>query len=217
MSTKGVNCEQVDQGALDSRYLAGTLSEEEAEGFEAHFFGCERCWGLVQQGLEVQAAHESAAPEEIRPSSPLVGTTRIPGGGAFRARPWWGLAAAAALVLAVVGIRRLVPGSDTTGPGDVLRGGVERLVVTPGVTPTSATATWPRVPDADVYRVRLYATDGTLIAEREVADTVITLARDSLPLHPERSAFWEVQALDRLRNPIARSELTRTMLPLPAP
>jgi len=47
-----------------------------------------------------------------------------------------------------------------------------------------------------------------------VSDTTVTLVVSALDkLAPGAEAFWEVQALDRLRNPIARSELTRAALP----
>jgi hypothetical protein len=204
MSTNGVNCELVDQGDLDTRYLAGTLTEEEAEGFEAHFFGCERCWGLVQQGLAVRAAHEPARASSIaRPGLHL--------------RLRWGLAAAAAVVLTIVGVRQLGPDRTTEVQQDVLRGGTAEFVVTPVLKQGLVTAAWRRIPEADVYRVRLYNPDGTLAAGSEIADTVISLRVDSLPaLRPGTEVFWEVQALDRLRNPIARSGLTRAVLPSPS-
>jgi hypothetical protein len=213
MSTNGMNCELVDQNDLDTRYLSGSLSDEEAEAFEAHYFGCERCWGLVQQGLAVQAAHESAAPQAIRPSSPALPRPSSTG-PALRPRAWWGLAAAAAVVLTIVGVRQLGPDRTTEVQQDVLRGGTAEFVVTPVLKQGLVTAAWPRIPEADVYRVRLYNPDGTLAAGSEIADTVISLRVDSLPaLRPGTEVFWEVQALDRLRNPIARSDLTRAVLP----
>jgi anti-sigma factor RsiW len=208
-----MNCELVDQRDLDSRYVAGTLNEEDAEAFESHFFGCERCWGLVQQGLAVQAAHEGAAPAAQRPSSTPLPGSRSSARPSLRPRPWWGLAAAAILVVAVVGIRRFDPGAERSGSDDVFRGEAETLVLSPGADRTSVAAAWPKVSEADVYQVRLYAADGTLVAERELGDTTIVLIRDSLPIQRGELAFWEVQALDRLRNPIARSELTRAVLP----
>lgn len=214
MAESNFSCELVDERDLDTRYLSGRLSPEEAEGFEAHFFGCERCWGLVQQGLAVQAAHDSPEPQAMHPTSavPPRSTSARP---ALRPRPWWGLAAAAVLVLAVVGIRQLGLNGERTGSDDILRGGVKTLPVSAGVSGTRVTAAWPRVPETDVYRVRLYAADGTLAAESEVSDTAVSLdlnVLDKLP--PGAEAFWEVQALDRLRNPIARSELTKAVLPI---
>ena len=70
----------------------------------------------------------------------------------------------------------------------------------------------PRVANADLYRVRLYAADGTLGAQRELVDTsLIALRRDSIPLPRQATAFWEVQALDHLRQPVARSNLTKAV------
>ncbi|MBM4189071.1 MAG: zf-HC2 domain-containing protein, partial [Gemmatimonadetes bacterium] len=45
MMSDQLTCDRVDREDLDTRYLAGTLSEADAAAFEAHFFECERCWG----------------------------------------------------------------------------------------------------------------------------------------------------------------------------
>lgn len=203
MSTNGITCELVDERDLDTRYLAGRLNPEEAEGFEAHFFGCERCWALVQQGLEVRSAlapdarashaqHEASVPLRIR-------------------RGWWGLAAAAVLAVVMLGTwwTGQQPGSGAVE--DVLRGGEVPFPVTASVSETALQAAWPRVANADLYRVRLYAADGTLAAQRELVDTSIVLRRDSIPLPRQANAFWEVQALDHLRQPVARSNLTKAV------
>ncbi len=200
MSTNEITCELVDQDDLDTRFLAGRLSEEEAEAFEAHFFGCERCWGLVQQGLAIRSAlgAEAASPQ-------LPGVASVP-----RRTPgrWWGLAAAAALAVVLVGM--WWPG-QRSGPApseDVLRGGETPFPVVASGSRATLQAAWPRLPNADLYRVRLYSADGTLVAQRELMDTSIELLRDSIPLPPQAPAFWEVQALDHLRQPVARSILT---------
>lgn len=206
MSTNGMSCGLVDEGDIDSRYLAGSLTEEEAEAFEAHFFACQRCWDLVQQGLSVRAAFEgsSAPSEQTRRRAPFS--------------PWWGLAAAAAVVVTVVGIRRAGSGRETDIAGEVPRGGEAVLSVHPTAGKGAVMAAWPKLPGADVYRVRLFTADGTLVLGREVTDTAITLEQDVLTGIPSGGpAFWEVQALGPLREEIARSDLTKAVLPTSGP
>lgn len=40
----------------DVRYLAGSLTDAEAEAFEEHYFGCDTCWKAVQRGAEIRSA-----------------------------------------------------------------------------------------------------------------------------------------------------------------
>lgn len=210
MSRDEITCEIVDGGDLDTRYLAGKLSPEGAEAFEAHFFGCERCWGLVHQGLAVRSA--------FQPDASLAGSSSRPvSHQPSAARRWWGLAAAAGIATVAFGVWGVGSRSEDPKPEDVLRGDRAPFVLVPAADPAALTATWPRVTDADVYRVRLYAPDGTLEMERELSDTTVVLVRDSLQMLAGGEVFWEVQALDRLRNPIARSELTRVVLPSSPP
>lgn len=204
MSTAEITCELVDERDLDTRYLADRLSPEEAEEFEAHIFGCERCWALVQQGLEVRAALD-----------PEVGVSRRrPGasGPSGTRRGWWGLAAAAAVAVVMLGTWWTGQRSGLGPAEDVLRGGEVPFLVTSSGTEAALHAAWPRQANADLYRVRLYAADGTLAAQRELVDTSIVLPRDSIPLPREAPAFWEVQALDHLRQPVARSDLTKAVM-----
>jgi hypothetical protein len=207
MNANEITCELVDNSDLDTRYLAGRLSAEEAEAFEAHFFGCERCWGLVQQGLEVQSAFGAhTAPSGLR-SDPPRSRTRTP------AR-WWGLAAAAGIVLAAVGVWQSGHQSESRQPQDVLRGDGTPLMVNTAASSTALRASWSRLPEADVYRVRLHAVDGSLAFEREVSDTSLSVPMDSIASgSPNAEMFWQVQALDRLRHPIARSALTKAVSP----
>ena len=116
MSRNEITCELVDERDLDTRYLAGRLNPEEAEGFEAHFFGCERCWELVQQGLAVRIALGADA---VAPQLPATASRQGKPGGR-----WWGLAAAAAVAAVVVGTWWTGQGSrPRTDGGCVPRGG----------------------------------------------------------------------------------------------
>lgn len=206
MSDNAITCELVDDRDLDTRYLAGGLSQEEAEGFEAHYFGCERCWGLVRQGMEVRSALGDSG-------------LHAPAGEAGRRRAtyrWWGMAAAAGIVLAGLGLWRFGSQTDPAMPEDVLRGDRAAFVVVPAPAPGAVAASWSRLPGADVYRVRLYSPDGLLILERETSDSFLSVGSHTVSgIPPGGEVFWQVLALDRLRNIVARSDLTRAVLPDP--
>jgi CHAT domain-containing protein len=92
---KSLDCTLVDEQDLVSRYIGRKLSPEEAETFEEHYFGCERCWGEVKTGAEVRAA----VPDE-RATVPASHGTVVKG-------PWRTialLAVAAAVAIAAAGI-----------------------------------------------------------------------------------------------------------------
>jgi hypothetical protein len=208
MPATEITCELVDQRDLDTRYLAGALNPDEAETFEAHYFGCERCWGLVQQGLAVRSAFdEDAAPTASSSGAPPRGWAN---------RRWWGLAAAAGIAVVAVGVWRLGQVSEAPRPEEVFRGEGAPLVVATAANGTALTAAWPRVADAGVYRVRLYGADGMMAVERETSDTSVSVPVDSLAgLATGTELFWQVQALDHLGNSVARSDLIRAVPPNP--
>lgn len=204
MSINEITCDVADERDLDTRYLAGRLSPEEAEAFEAHFFGCERCWGLVQQGLAVKSALLVGAPAH----SPAVPASRPQAAG------WWGLAAAGIAVVSL-GVWQIAFQRNPGVPEDVFRGDATVLSVITAADSTGLKAWWPQVADADVYHIRLYRADGQVALDRETRDTSVSVPLDSVAIARETGMFWQVQALDRLRNPITRSDLTRVVLPQP--
>ena len=88
-STGGMDCTKAAREETLERYLAGTLSEEDREALEEHYFGCARCFDDLQalQAIRDELPRAVAA-FEANPS---------------RVVPRWALAAAlaAAIVLAV--------------------------------------------------------------------------------------------------------------------
>ena len=206
MSLNEITCELVHEGDLDTRYLAGRLSEEEAEAFEAHFFGCERCWKLVQQGLGVQSAFRA---------DPSTRSSAISATPARANRRWWGLAAAAAVAAVAFGMWWTGFQPQPRLPEDVFRGESTALLVVATADSADLTASWPRVAGAEVYRVRLYGADGSMAVERTTPDTSVSVPLDSIVAARDAGMFWQVQALDRLRNSVAGSDLTRAVLPDP--
>jgi hypothetical protein len=174
-----LTCAEVDARDLEAAYLAGRLDEATAEAFEAHYFGCDRCWSVVQRAIEVRAA-------QAPPARRVLGWQRP-------------LAAAAVLVLLVgagwwAALQRAQPGDPLRGTGDSLAVRLERAA-------GAADLVWPAWTGADRYRVRTYDANGVLLDEREAADTTLQLAL------PPGAAFVDVTALDPLREPLARSGL----------
>ncbi len=190
MSEPPITCEFVDQHELDRRYVAGRLSDAEAAGFEAHFFECDRCFGLVKGGAGIRSAltHRGPLPA-ARP----------------RAR-WIPLAIAAGLGLVALGTWR------TTGPpklgDDAIRGADDSLAVRSELSSGVWRVGWPAVVEATSYRVRVFAEGGRLLVTREVTDTSLALSADSLTAAGGAATLYlDVEGFDLLRRPVARSPL----------
>jgi CHAT domain-containing protein len=88
---KQLDCTRVEENDVVSRYVTRKLAPEEAEAFEEHYFGCDRCWSEVQRATELRAA--------LGKSGAGVGETGRLVRGPWRT--WAPLAAAAGIALAV--------------------------------------------------------------------------------------------------------------------
>lgn len=194
MMDRPLTCDDVDQRELDRRYAAGTLPEEEASAFEAHFFGCDRCFALVKGGAAVRASVAPASHPASRPGRKV----------------WRPLALAAGVVLALFGAwRAFRPGGAI--PDTTVRGLGDSLVVRAAFDSAGLRLDWDPAPDGTSYRVRLYAIDGAVLLEQTVDTTALRITRDSLPAAAASGAL-DIEAFDALRRPVARSPL----MPLPA-
>jgi CHAT domain-containing protein/tetratricopeptide (TPR) repeat protein len=91
------DCAAVEDQDLVSRYLARKLSPEEAEAFEEHYFGCDRCWAEVQRATELRAALEEKGAFAEMPGVAARSHRVIRGPW----RIWVPLAAAAGIAVAV--------------------------------------------------------------------------------------------------------------------
>jgi hypothetical protein len=211
MTNDRLTCEQVDAADFDTRYLAGTLSDAEAESFEAHFMECERCWALVKGGADVRAAFAVPTTAATTQAGALVGS----GAARTKARMRWSgprwIGLAAATLLAAFGLRQWL--SRTSGPpssadSTVLRGSTDALAITTGATPRGLEVVWRRHAGAASYRARLYTASGTVVLEREVVDTAIAVTWSELGGARADSLYWQVQPLDHLRVPLGSSPLT---------
>jgi tetratricopeptide (TPR) repeat protein len=88
-----VNCQRVEQEEMIERYLAGKLEQAEAEAFEQHYLGCQRCFE------ELQFRHAAAIElrsRSVAHSQPIVSSSTI--------RKRWALAAAAILLLTLTSV-----------------------------------------------------------------------------------------------------------------
>jgi hypothetical protein len=125
----------VKTSGLGEAYLSGRLSESEMEEYERHLFECDRCTGELETLREIQAAL----------SGPLREPLRAEAHPAWRRRTAWALAAAA-VVVAVVGISRWTRNAAT----EERSAATTEIVSSGSVTPGSAEATatdWEKVAD----------------------------------------------------------------------
>ena len=192
-----LTCAEVDERDLEAAYLSRRLSPEVVAAYEAHYFGCDRCWRALQRATETRSAFGVRGASEARSRWPPLG-----------------LAAAAVLVIAIgagLWTRREPPPALVAmlGPG-------EAFVVRAAAIEGTLSAFWSPVPGAERYRVRLHGAAGDALLEREIADTVVAVPVDSLePGVRDGALFWQVQAFDRLRQPLRRSALTVARPPSP--
>lgn len=87
-----VECRRLEEEQVIDRYLKGLLPEPEAEAFEQHYLGCERCFA------ELRFRH-AAAMELGRPISPKGSGVK---GKVKPFRPWMMVAAALALTFTAI-------------------------------------------------------------------------------------------------------------------
>lgn len=111
-----MECAEFQREEVVERYLAGSLSPEQRESFEDHYFACEQCFAAVQAQRALQAELSASAAE-----------IRVMPAPHRRALSWKvAMAAAAAVILTVLGIRwgnkpDLSPPAPSTPPAQTAR------------------------------------------------------------------------------------------------
>ena len=212
MTHPAIDCARADRDELVARYVSGAMAGEEAEAFEEHYFACEACWAALQRAVELRAAfeapatvapeHPAAPPHDLAASRPLA-----------RRRSWWPLAAAASVAIAAAAGWRVLATHRVGGAAvDAERGGAAP-VVKPRPDTDALALSWSPVPGAASYRVRLFTPDGAVLLDREVADTMLVPAAAVAGAAPDSRVFWQVEALNGVRDVIARSALTAARVP----
>ncbi len=203
MADTGQDCDLAETADLEREYLRGSLTPADAEAFEAHYFACDRCWASLERAIEQRAAFGGMS--ETR-------TVRRPGPARRVTGAGWPLAVAASIVLVMAGSWRLTSALRRSHASDDTQRGVAAAMAVHAVAaPGALTAAWGPVRGAERYRVRLFASDGTVLIERTVTDTIVGIPRDSLAARPG-IAYWSVEALDATRQSVARSPLVATTL-----
>jgi hypothetical protein len=205
VNVKEIDCARTEEHDLVALYLAGKLPEGEAEAFEKHYFSCEGCWEPVRRAAEIRAALGKPGLVPL-PEPGRHGRERLRPTGGLR----W-LAAAAALALATLGIWQVTrPGAPPAEP--ILRGGMVgslplRVEAGPG---TRIRLGWSSHPDAQVYVVQVFTSDGVSAWRRETRETRVSLEVNELaPPRPGISFLASVEALDAMHQVVAKSELKR--------
>ena len=208
MNVKEIDCAYVEQHDLAALYLAGALPQSEAEAFEAHYFGCERCFGEVRSGGEIRFAlgHPAIARASEKAKSPLIWSGDV----------WSLVAAAAAVAVIVLGIRQLAERPEIIPESHVVRGErVESLDLTVKPGPSGQVILeWSARPDILNYRLEVFRSDGLAVLKREVSGRRVELdIGATTPRPPGIDFLVKVEGLDAANQVVAESELK----PLPAP
>jgi hypothetical protein len=199
-----IACPTASENARDlvPLYLAGKLSETDAEAFETHYLGCAQCREDLQAGAALRELYGKPAVAALKRPAPAR-------------RTWLPLAAAAAIALVAVGVWNSRKPAEAPGQ-PVLRGGSTgglQVEVTSGPE-GSIELSWPPHPNATAYEVQVLATDGVSVWRAEADEPHLRIAPGTLPTPlPDQSFVVEVQALDSMGAVVAASYPT----PLPTP
>ena len=154
-------------------YVDGDVGGEQRVFIDAHLAACSECR------------------TEVADVSRIVRTAPTTRGVSRRI---WIPAAAAALALLWVAPRALRdPGPPQHREEAVTMTVAPRAISPVGSVDTAGALVWSSVPYANSYRVRLFDADGTLLWEREAADTLVPIP-DSIALRPQLLYYWRVEA-----------------------
>lgn len=193
-----IDCTRADETDLVALYLAGKLPENEAEAFETHYLGCERCAAALREGGEIRAA----LGKPVLVSAPA--SAEAPGRGQ---NVWTFLAAAAAVAAFFYGLGHVAQRPQLVTDSAAFRSGsVDSLALTVTAGPAGVVLEWPAHPEAQRYRIEVVRSDGLPVLESETGDRRVELAVVDLPPRPEGvHLIATIEALDDTRQVVAKS------------
>ncbi len=193
--SESFECLYADDDDLRRKYAAGKVTESEAETFEEHLFGCDRCRTELEQAMAIRAAMQE-------PSRFSLLQWKFPS--------VISVAAAAAVIVLVMGlwqwrsrdeaVMQSVRGADR---GD--------LAATAQVTRGVLNVTWKATPSAREYAVQLFTAGGTPLQSVRTSDSKASLPLGSVP--SGMPLYWRVQAIDENGVVISSSQLQRIARP----
>ena len=155
-------------------YVDGDLTGDARASIDAHLAACSEC--------RVEVADVSRI---VRAAPATRGVSR---------RIWIPVAAAAALALLWVGMPPFREEGTPQHRDEAVTATVAPRAIAPiGSVDRVSALVWSSVPYANNYRVRLFDANGSVLWEREAADTVVAIA-DSIALRPQLLYYWRVEA-----------------------
>ena len=201
-----MDCTQTDEIDLAALYLAGRLPSDEAEAFEAHYLGCERCSSALREAGAIRAAFDKPV---LAPASPSP-----------RATSGWRdvgtlLAAAATVATFFFGMRQAAEREPIVSDGVLRSATTESMDLAIGKQADGGVALiWPAQPRAHSYRIEIVRSDGVSVLRSETEERHVSLAVADLPPVPEGvTLLAKVEALDAVGQVVAASESR----PIPSP
>lgn len=216
--TVRLTCRKIAEAALIERYLAGRLGDDLVEALEAHYLTCARCQTEVELGAAIRdglaaLTGGSGAPSPEAPADPDPPRQVGPGRNRLRA-------AAIATVALAAGVAGILTARSSPPSPEAFQHRDEALDVTwtpeirapVGDVTTVSAFRWSPVTSADLYRVRIYSDEGTVIWEAETQAAHLAWPSE-LRLASNTRYLWEVEArvgFDRwVNSDLVRFRVTR--------
>jgi anti-sigma factor RsiW len=197
--TKELDCPSGGKADTAALYLAGRLTDSEAEAFEEHYFSCPECREDVRRGGELRET--MGRPAIVAPAPERRA-----------ARSWLPLAAAAAVALIGVGIWHLSRRTEEAATvSRAARGSIAGLSVSARAD-GGIDLTWAAPPGASSYEVEVFSPDGRRLWKTETREPRARIER--AVLSPPLPAYEiRVDALDALSQVVASGEVTAASSP----
>lgn len=193
-----IKCIYGDESFVVADYLAGRLSPAKVKAFEAHSFGCDRCFEELQRATGLRAADPFLRGKASRQTFPT-------------SRSRWPLGALAAAIVAAIGIWVAQPLLISGSPSDpVYRdtgAGAPSLTLRISTDGDLVAIHWQPVQDADHYRVQIWNDAGDPVFQQDTDEASLTIPAARLPDVTVRQHYVRVVALDAMRQPLSRSDL----------